>query len=299
MAECDGSITVLTKASRLAPEVRAQMLYHLLYMSFDEYLMSDAEIHHLQQDAIAACFDNKLPSGLTEKPFRATRIGSSANRLETSDNDKVASLVGKSMPSEEVADVLPRIYEKTDNLGLQLQLIKNFPLSTSRLVKIRRRLSLAFLFKDKSYLNEAGPKPPGLSGLAGFLRGQPFFKVRQKMDFQHLGDFMSLLDIVVDDGDPPENLHDTEIEKRFNKEVDELSKVIREMTSRIVDTSASDMVRTETKEIMVALEARLHYAVRTKPRPKKSLFGEVRNVEESKFMKKYVKSTAPLLDKSW
>ena len=46
------------------------------------------------------------------------------------------------------------------------------------------------------------------------------------------------------------------------------------MFTQIIDTSASHMKRTEAKEILEAFHSRLLFAVRTKPPPKKKVFGD-------------------------
>ena len=206
-------------------------------------------------------------------------------------------------------DTLHIIYDKVDDLELQSQLIRTLPTTSPSCCSLRQRLALSFFFKDPSYLSRDTTSPllPELSKIAHHLRSQPAFTIRHSMNFQHLAALMSLLDIGIDDGNRPDLSSDkfpsktnTETEKSFNKQVDDLSGAVRDMFSRIVDSGASHMSRTEAKEVMVALEARLQHAVRTRPRPKKSIFGTdsgAGSSEESKeLMKKYLKQKTAAQD---
>lgn len=101
---------------------------------------------------------------------------------------------------------------------------------------------------------------------------------------------MSLLNIGLDDGDPPplpstspfseDIITDSEIkdattsEASFNKAVDRLAHRVHTMFTSIVDTGASHMTRTEAKDVLGAFHARLVYAVRTKQKPKTMVFGD-------------------------
>ncbi|KAI4154498.1 MAG: hypothetical protein LQ340_001655 [Diploschistes diacapsis] len=182
---------------------------------------------------------------------------------------------------------LEAIYRKVDSVQLQLQLTKTIPVATITCCTLRRRLALAFFFKDISYLTKDAPLLPELPQMAKFLRVQPAYTIKHSMDFHQLGTSMSLLDIGIDDGDRPSDPLDAAVERKFNKGVDELLEAIKYMSSRIVDSGASHMSRTEAKEVLVAMDSRLHYAVRTKPRPKKSVFGDVERSGSSNFMRKF------------
>ncbi len=68
------------------------------------------------------------------------------------------------------------------------------------------------------------------------------------------------------------NANNKNMENDFNKSIDELANQIKSMFTRISDTGASHMTRTEAKEVLNRVYYRLVYSVRTKPRPKKNLF---------------------------
>lgn len=93
-------------------------------------------------------------------------------------------------------------------------------------------------------------------------------------DYGELAAAIGILSIAIDCGDPPSSPCATEKERGFNRDIDVLSFKIKSMFADIVDTGASHMARTEAKEVLEAFQYRLSYGVRTKPPPKKSLFGD-------------------------
>ena len=68
--------------------------------------------------------------------------------------------------------------------------------------------------------------------------------------------------------------------RRFDAQVDALADAVKALAARIVDTGASHMARTEAKEALQALHARLAYGVRTRPKPRKSIFAGEDEAEE-------------------
>ena len=242
----------------LTPDARAFLLYVSLCIALDQSLVSDASLLSLLQNAVSACVDDE-----TDWPLNTSTLAT-----------------------------LKIIYDKVEGQELQIQLVRALPVSTHACCAVRRRFALAFFYKDGSFLTEESSPLPQPSQVAEYLRSQKDYTVKHSMDFQQLAASMSLLDISVDDGDRPSEALDPEREKEFNREVDELSNTVRDMFSRIVDAGASHMSRTEAKEVMVAFEARLQYAVRTKPRPKGSIFGDVESKESRNFMKNWVQKQA-------
>ena len=112
-----------------------------------------------------------------------------------------------------------------------------------------------------------------LKNIALHLEG-PQFIISNAMDYSHLAAAIGTLSIAIDRGDPPSSPWATEKEKAFNRDIDALSLKINTMFTDIVDKGASHMGRTEAKELLEAFQYWLSYGVRTKPPPKKSLFGD-------------------------
>ncbi len=114
---------------------------------------------------------------------------------------------------------------------------------------------------------------------------------RQDTVFDY-GTFSSLIyifDAALANGGRSSTFVDTSSEREFNHNIDTLADRVKAIMTSIADTGASHMRRTEAKEALNALHFRLLYGVRTKPRPKKSVFGgrdgdEYRAEEKSKSM---------------
>lgn len=156
---------------------------------------------------------------------------------------------------------------------LHLRLLQTIFASSDRLILLRRRLALACFFRDIGYLSQRSDDTIDLIGIARHLEG-PQFMTSNATDYSELAAAIGILSIAIDCGDPPSSPCATEEEKAFNRDIDVLSFKIKSMFADIVDTGASHMGRTEAKEVLEAFQYRLLYGVRTKPPPKKSLFGD-------------------------
>jgi predicted nucleic acid-binding Zn-ribbon protein len=123
----------------------------------------------------------------------------------------------------------------------------------------------------------------------------PQFKIRKDTDYRELAALISILDIAIDNGQSAENdLTDPEVECEFNTDVDDLANRIKIIWSNINDAGASFMSRIDAKEVMEGLRNRLIYGVRTKLKPKQSIFDSVPDDSEgvrkqSAMMSKYFK----------
>jgi hypothetical protein len=108
-------------------------------------------------------------------------------------------------------------------------------------------------------------------------------------DYSTLSSSIYIFDAALANGGRPSTFPDPPTERAFNRQVDILAERVKSIITSIADTGASHMRRTEAKEALNALHFRLLYGVRTKPRPKKSVFGgrdggEYRAEERSKGM---------------
>lgn len=164
-------------------------------------------------------------------------------------------------------------YHTINDATLRLQLLQTLPAWSSRLTLLRQRLALAFFYQNTSYLSKQPPELVNLKSISRRLQS-PQFNIRNTTDFSELAASIEILSIGIDDGNPPNTSVPEEEEKAFNKEVDSLASKINTMFNDIVDTGASHMKRTESKETLEGLQRRLEYVVRTKSKPKKSLFGD-------------------------
>ncbi len=97
---------------------------------------------------------------------------------------------------------------------------------------------------------------------------QPRFIINSETNYPGLAAAIAILAIGLDNGDPPPTEATKETITAFNNDVDMLAQRIKGMFTQIVDTGASQMRRTEAKEVLESFHSCLVYAVRTKQKPK-------------------------------
>lgn len=134
----------------------------------------------------------------------------------------------------------------------------------------RRRLALAFFFRDPSYFSKPSESLVDLKIVAPLLRG-PRFRINNTTDYAELAASITFLNIGIDSGDPPPA---TEQENSsFDDDIDVLSTSVKDIFTQIVDTLGFNSRRTEAKETLEGFQYRLSYAVRMRPKPKMKMFG--------------------------
>lgn len=177
--------------------------------------------------------------------------------------------------------MLNPIYRTVIDTTLRLQLLQSIPALPPRLTFLRQRLALAFFFQDARLLNKQPEESVNLVIIAQHLQ-DPQFAINSATDYAEIAATIAILSIGIDCGDPPSQPCTKQEEIAFNKAVDNLALKIKAMFTQINDTGASHMKRTEAKETLEAFHSRLLFAVRTKPPPKKSIFGDsqVRSISE-------------------
>lgn len=131
-----------------------------------------------------------------------------------------------------------------------------------------------------------------MRGVLNLVKGDDF-TIRQSTDFAELQASVLLLDVAIDDGSV-EAFDDDEVEKQFNKDVDELAAKLREIWRKIND-SGMKLARTEAKSVVEWVQQRLSHSVRTRRVQRKSIFDfpgqeEERNLpKQQEFMTKFFK----------
>lgn len=122
---------------------------------------------------------------------------------------------------------------------------------------------------------------------------KPPFTITAKTDYASLSALVMFLDALVDSGFSSFPFRDNEEEKVFNENVDALARQLRNLSGRIIDCGASHMRRTECKVVLDRLVYRLEFAVRTRVKPRRNLFGgSTLNGADDKsiaFMEQFVK----------
>ncbi|KAL8679852.1 MAG: hypothetical protein Q9186_003918 [Xanthomendoza sp. 1 TL-2023] len=189
---------------------------------------------------------------------------------------------------EEMTAILAIIYPSVQDPGLQLQLLRNLPSSSSRQSLFRRRLALAFFFHDPASLSKLREDLSDLKAISRNL-GKSNFIVNTETDYSALAASIATLAIGLDDGDPPRMDASKEAIATFNNDLDRLALRIKAMFTQIVDTGASHMKRTEAKEVLESFHSCLVYAVRTKQKPKGMMWGDdVVDEKQKNVMKSFV-----------
>ena len=158
------------------------------------------------------------------------------------------------------------LFSSVADISLRSRLVNNIPAFTPSLSLLRRRLSLAFFFNDTSYLLKEGEKLVHLDSVSHRLT-EPGYCISKNTDFTEFAASVSMLSIGMDNGDRPLLGLNERGETSFDKAIDMLSREIKAMNDRIVDTGASHMGRTQAKQVLEALHSRLLYAIRIKPPP--------------------------------
>ena len=164
------------------------------------------------------------------------------------------------------------LYKTATQAPLCLQILRCIPDSNTRLHELRRRLSLAVFCKDYDLTKKPAEENFELWRLVQEL-GTARFKINKETDYVQLAATMALLDIAIDNGHSAGlDLSDPQAEKEFNSDVDELAYQLKVIWSSINDVGALFISRIDAKEVMEGVRNRLMYTVRTRVKPKASIF---------------------------
>lgn len=175
---------------------------------------------------------------------------------------------------------------------LQARLLLHILPTSSLAARLRLALAQVFLIPDCiPSLDLSEPPALSLPTLLEQFRSATFDFAHRSNDnpinYTEISALTHILDTAISDGGLPSTFATLAEEKAFNQQVDELADRVNVIFSSIADTGASHIRRTEAKEALGILQKRLLYSVRTRPRPKKSVFGgrdgkEYRSEERSK-----------------
>ncbi|KAL8716120.1 MAG: hypothetical protein Q9220_000025 [cf. Caloplaca sp. 1 TL-2023] len=179
----------------------------------------------------------------------------------------------EALHQDEIANILVAMHWSLHNERLRLQLLRNLPASSPQLIRIRRRLALAFFFDEAPVVsNDTEP----IADMSAIIRrlNQPRFSVNTETDYLSLAASIAILAIGLDNGDHPAPEDRAPSRAAFNESVDVLAQKIKSMFTQIVDTGASHMRRTEAKEVLESFHSCLVYAVRTTQKPMSKFWGE-------------------------
>jgi len=240
-------LTLLAKlGKRLEDTVRHAAFYFLALMLIDNIIMGDGYLTKKIQDSLSI-----LVLDLDDTKMQ--------NLLDTT---------GKNL------------LKTVQNPVLFAHLTSRLPTSTLPTSLIRRKLALSFLL-DGAYSDPTALTSPSTTdALLTQLTQSPSYSRTSNTDYTHLGALITLLDRAIGAGfsdfaflDPAST--PTNAESAFNPQIDALVAVLKNLSSHIRDAGAAHMRRTECKGAIDRLVFRLQYAVRTKAKVKKGVFGSL------------------------
>ena len=172
-------------------------------------------------------------------------------------------------------------FDKTGDVYSQLQSLNIFPITTEMVSRKRRRLAAASFFEDSALL-ELDPFLFEYDVLCTFLLNvkkhldtNQQFQMNSKTDYRKVAALLSCLDIAIGDGNVPDTSDSIQV-GRFNAAVDALIETVQVKFARIQANGAAHISRTETKDILEAMERRLRFAVRTEPKRKRGIYDQKR-----------------------
>ncbi|KAA8643471.1 uncharacterized protein ATNIH1004_010240 [Aspergillus tanneri] len=219
--------------------------------------------------------------------FRLTLdISLTRNPMICSELERTITATLESIPEDTDDDMEPRIctsiYNTVKDPILQSRLLRHILPTSSWIASLRSRLALSFVLSDPAPLTETPDTMLYLRRIIDLLKDRRFDIKRYKgknqaeYDYGELGAITFLLNTIVDSGWSGMNFSTKEVKRQFNSEIDTLADRIKKIFTSIEDSGASHLKRTLAKEALEALHYRIVYSVRTKPPPKKSIFGDTK-----------------------
>jgi hypothetical protein len=163
---------------------------------------------------------------------------------------------------------------------------------------------MCFYFNDISYSRKHSHHLMDLRLFLARLQ-DPTFDITPQADYRELTALVSLLDIAVDDARSIGiDLTDEEEAHHFDKDVDALAAAVKDLMKGIGNPGAAFISKIEAKEALELVAQRIADTLRSKPKPKDTVFdgprGRGRDMEGERaglqsFLSK-MKKTAPSAD---
>ncbi|EAW08904.1 uncharacterized protein ACLA_098460 [Aspergillus clavatus NRRL 1] len=214
----------------------------------------------------------------------ALDISLTSNATVCSELERTITATLESVPDDTADDLMHRVcimvYNTFKDPVFQGRLLRHILPTSEWMAALRHRLALAFLINDPRSLTETSDVLRDLRRVIDLLRDQKFNTKRYRgkghpeYDYSELNAITTLLNIVIDSGWSGMSFPTKDAEKEFNSEVDRLDSRITKIFVSIADSGASHLKRTLAKEALEMLHYRIVYSVRSRPPPKKMLFGE-------------------------
>jgi len=221
--------------------------------------------------------------------------------------DAMAALVD-SIPDDDthvLDDARESVRTAVTDEVFQLRVVSAIPDFSGRLQIFKRLLALGFFFGDDSTSDsELDQRHHLATKVVHRLKVDSRYDTHSDhVDFVKVGALITLLDIGIAGGFgvPLQSVtvKTTEMrdaEEDFNRDMDSMSKRIFTLSSRIPESGASHMSRSDAKSALDRLHDRLTKSVRTKPKVKKSVFdsheaSEYESAGKTSIMSKFLQRT--------
>ncbi|KXH59857.1 hypothetical protein CSAL01_05447 [Colletotrichum salicis] len=192
------------------------------------------------------------------------------------------------------AEICSSLYHGFIKTSLRMLPLICMPVTSRKLHELRRRLAVAFFLRDAALASEHPDDVISLRLVIARVKDSDF-KINNKTDYVNLKALVRLLDMAVDDGAFAHDNEDSDYEKEFNNDIDDLAKRLKAIWRGINDTGAANLARTEAKSVLEWVGERLTYSVRTKRPPTQSIFGDqgpssAKKRRQQDFMQRFVHS---------
>ncbi|KAE8374807.1 hypothetical protein BDV26DRAFT_32649 [Aspergillus bertholletiae] len=254
--------------------LRAAPQHHAALLSILNLLRGAADLfsNETREHILNILFRLSLDISLTHDPMVCSEL------------ERTITAVLESIPEETADKLVYRVctsaYETIKDAVFQSRLLRHILPTSSWIAMLRCRLAVAFLTNDPSPLIEEPDVMAYLRRIINILKDERFDVKRYKTkgqpeyDYGKLMSITAVLNIAIDSGWSGVDFSSKDARREFNTEVDVLADRIKRIFTSIEDSGASHLKRTLAKEALETLHYRIIYSVRTKPRPKRSIFEE-------------------------
>ncbi|KAJ0424274.1 hypothetical protein BJY00DRAFT_259106 [Aspergillus carlsbadensis] len=258
-------------------------------------LLSVLDIFREAADLFSSDTRDRILDILLRLPLDSSLIRHSiiCNKLE-----RTITAVLESVPDEDADNLATRICKIVSttlkDAELQSRLLEHIVPTNNWIATLRRRLALIFLTNDPHAELQPANGDSQAKCITNILRDPRFNVKRHKRkglpeyDYGKLRAVTTFLNIIIDSGWSETKFSDEDAEYEFNREVDLLAERVKKIFTAIEDSGASHLRRTLAKEALESLHYRIVYSVRSKPRPKKVLFGQYHPENKSQNLLKYI-----------
>ncbi|OQO02140.1 hypothetical protein B0A48_11692 [Cryoendolithus antarcticus] len=286
------AMTVVTRSRACDPESDMAELASLVMLNNDEHVRSDLDLQIVVENTMQALL---LSIGDWTRP--------------------ALSQQDPTLGSDFWTPLLRAVIDESKlSRHMLARAISSLPATMPELAYFRRSLALHILLGVAADESISHISPDTGVRLLVRLKRAPEFAISERTDYTLLLSLTSLLDIALDAGfsdfaflrtaqlEPLTASASSNAlfsstakptspaEQAFNAQVDAFAAQLTQMKSRIRDAGTSHLKRTEAKSALERLVVRLEYAVRTRPKSRKGVFGKESNAGMGMGMEAFLKS---------